>query len=181
MKDTCRFFCCLVLLLPAAGQSQGIVTFTNVRAPTHIGSIDGPLAGLDYGGELFVGLTPDSLAPIPPSSPHFVNGVVIGGAISIPYAFPGDLVYVQMAAWNGSLWGTDVEQAPPSQIGLTDIVPVFATIESPPIPPFTRSAIVPPVPEPSVWALMLCGRWCLGMAAEGRPEKALCSNISGCR
>ena len=158
MKITLRFLSCLVCLLPAVGLGQGRILFTNPTAPTRVGAINGPLAGSEYWAELLVGLTVDSLSPIPPASPHLINGVVTYGEVTTPYFF-GEQVYVQMAAWNGDLWGADFEQVPANQLGFTDVVSVMVrpSTQSPDFPPFTRSAIVPAVPEPAAWSLVILG------------------------
>ncbi len=138
-------------------------SFINVvRLPTRVGSIDGPLAGPEILGQLFVGLDPDSLFSLE-APRHFDRGIY-RGLVNTVDQFPCgpdyDLLYegyVQLVAWNGALWGDSLDQVPLDQIGMTDIA--HQTFFCPPYPVselrgFTVPAIVP-VPEPAPGVLML--------------------------
>ncbi len=132
-------------------------TFINiVRLPTRIGSADGPLAGPEILGQLFVGLDPDNLFPLEPPRP-FDRGIY-RGLINTVDQFPCgadnnyyQAGYVQLVAWNGALWGASLDQVPSDQVGRTDIAGQAFTCGSLPIfgTGFTVPAIVP-VPEPAL-------------------------------
>lgn len=141
---------------------QGTLTFSNRGAPTYLGSTNGPFAGPSIWGQALVGLTADSLVPMGIPIEHRVGGALSRGLfIDVPGTTPGDSVFVQMAAWDGTLWGTNIVSVPAGQFGYTDIVSVFLSSDVSPVilPVFTLSAIVPQVPEPSsaVTILMFCG------------------------
>lgn len=145
----------LSLVLPSSSLAQGYFLFRNPDAPTHIGSLDGPLAGSNVYAQALVGVTADNLVPV--GSPTFhLQGFVFGVGVTVPFAAPGSFVEVQMAAWDETLWGANFATVPTGQLGLTDIVRVWLTdpVQQPDWPSFTQSAIVP-VPEPSVFALIL--------------------------
>ncbi len=139
-------------------------SFINVvRLPTRVGSIDGPLAGPEILGQLFVGLDPDNLFPLEPPR-HFDRGIY-RGLVNTVDQFPCgpdyDVFfidgYVQLMAWNGDLWGNSLDQVPPDQVGRTDIA--HQAFTCPPYPivgvtGFTVPAIVP-VPEPALGLLTL--------------------------
>ena len=147
-----------LLLIPFCAQGQGILFFSNPGAPTHIGSVDGPLAGPGIWAQLLAGLTTDSLTPVGAPAEHIRNGGVLGGQITVPGIDGGTTVHVQMLAWNGTQWGTSLNGVPPDQIGSTDIIPVRLSYSFEPVPGlfFGQSAIVP-IPEPSVWSLAMLG------------------------
>src|SRR5438093_13197151 len=91
-------------------QSQGYFLFRNETAPTYLGSPNGPFADLGIWGQVLVGLTPDTLAPLGVPSEHWL-GYVQGEDIAVPFANPDPMyglgsVYAQMAAWDGRVWGT---------------------------------------------------------------------------
>lgn len=142
----------------------GTLLFSNHRAPTRLFSIDGPLAGADIWAQMLVGENPDSLAPVDMPRFHNRNGIVNGGTVRVT-GFPClSYAYVQMVAWDGTLWGPDLANVPHDQLGMTDVVlyqlscPLY-----PAFPPhFTQPAIVP-IPEPSVLALgVVAGALLLG-------------------
>ncbi len=148
---------CLILV-PATARSQGIegvVWFSNWRAPTRMGSVYGPLAGNGVWGQMLIGTSPDSLSPIGPVVQHSSAGILYGGPLDVPGTTPGDTRYVQIRAWDGRLWGGSWEEVPASQFGATDVIlTTLLAPSSPLIPPeFTQPAVVPPIPEPTVWAL----------------------------
>src|SRR5262245_2154335 len=87
-------------------RSQGLFQFNNSSAPTRLYSLDGPLAGPGIWAHMFYGHTLDNLSPIGGPREHSSIGVVFAGNIVVPDADPGMSVYVQMIAWDGTLWGT---------------------------------------------------------------------------
>lgn len=156
--------------LTTIASAQGYFAFVlNVEAPTHLGSIDGPMAGPGIWAQMLAGLTPDSLTPVGPAAEHQAGGLVRYGqaAIYVPFARHNDPgyggmgdVFVQMVAWNATVWGTALSGVPPNQLGHTDTVQVQLSSGLPePIwnPFFNQSAIVPSVPEPSIAALAALG------------------------
>ncbi len=144
----------------AGVNGQGFFRCTNPNAPTHIGSINGPLADADIWGQGLAGLTPDSLAPVGVPAQYY-RGYLIGIDTFVPFSRPGfpPSVFVQMAAWDGRVWGLDFTKVPPSQIGYTDIVLVQLDVPPGPLlePNWTQSVIVPLVPEPAVLPLASLG------------------------
>ncbi len=137
-------------------------SFINVvRLPTRIGSIDGPLAGPEILGQLFVGLDPDNLFPLE-APRHFDRGIY-RGLVNTVDQFPCgpdnnyyQAGYVQLVAWNGALWGASLDQVPPDRVGRTDVAGQAFTCGSFPIfgTGFTVPAVVP-IPEPAPGVLML--------------------------
>src|SRR3989442_5485989 len=123
MKPQASLFT-LLLWLPCTGLSQGFFAFSNLGANTRLYTTNGPLAGPGIWAEPLVGLTSNSLAPLGPSLQHNMVGLV-GEDLGVPFADAGTFVQVQMAVWDGTLWGTSFAGVPGNQLGFTDIVPVF--------------------------------------------------------
>ena len=164
MKAKLLLATCMIMLV-SKGYTQGVFHFSNAAARTHIGAIDGPLAGTGIWAQMLAGPAPGSLSPVGGSAQHIsLNGAAIGltegGTTAVPGIQAFQTAYVQMVAWDGTRWGTVLSGVPPDQLGMTDIVPVLLTsrIGGPPanIPPFTQPAIVP-IPEPAVLALAVIG------------------------
>ena len=142
---------------------QGLLHFTNPRAPTYIWSIDGPLAGPEIYAQLLAGPQTDSLAPVGFSFPHgtgALRGYVNGPSVVVPGIDCSETAYVKMIVWDSTLWGTSLVNVPAAQLGMTDTIRVAILCDSsgPISTPlfFTQSAIVP-VPEPSVIAFGIFG------------------------
>ncbi len=151
-----------VLLLTETLPGQDTLRFCNYKTPTRIGAVTGPFAGPDQLAQLLEGATPDSLTPVLQPLPHRdglpADGFVLCPVVTLEQYFYGERVYVQIAAWDGGLWGAGFEAVPPNQIGRTDVVPVTLYPSDIALsPPFTRSAIIPPVPEPDILAMCLLG------------------------
>jgi len=144
----------LTLAMLQHGYCQGAFTLFNETAPTHVGAMDGPLAGPGIWAQALGGFATNSLIPINASVEHLGGGYVLRSMI-VPWADVGQTIFVQMAAWDGTVWGNSFSAVPPDQFGYTDIVPVFLVSPTSPtdFPQFTQSAIVP-VPEPSAFALI---------------------------
>jgi hypothetical protein len=141
---------------------QGVFEFNNAYARTRLYTIDGPLAGPGIWAHMYVGETPNDLIPVGASAEHIFPpvGAVRGGDIVVDWIPYGGDAFVQMVAWDGGLWGTDLANVPPTQLGATDIVPITlaGTPGGPiPIPRFTVPAVVPPIPEPSAASICLMG------------------------
>jgi hypothetical protein len=148
-----------------SGLAQGafvcVAGFTNTfDTRTRIGSIDGPLAGPGYWGQCLAGVTMDTLEPVGRSNEFFIPGRLFPGVAFVPGSPPETEVYVQFAAWDGRLWGTDFAQVPSEWVGRSDIITVRLWYTNlgppPPVTIFTAPAIIP-VPEPSVLALAVLG------------------------
>lgn len=139
--------------------SQGRIRLSNVVQPTRLYAVDGPLAGHGIWGQFFLGDSPESLSPFLTSAQHTSFGWVNLGEVEVPNRPPDSGVSVQFWAWDGTAWGTDVQNVPMNQLGMTDIIRYPLAYGSGFIeyPEFTRPAVVPPVPEPSVWVLLLAG------------------------
>ena len=173
-KDIMRrvLFCIVLSAWPQlTAQAQGVFLFYNPGAPTYLGTLGGPLAGPGIWGQALVGLTSDSLAPLGPGLEHRVGGLLPGWDISVPYANFYTYVQVQLAAWDGSVWGTNFAGVPANQIGFTDVVPVQVVIPTDGIwysPRFNESAVVPPVPEPSPVAIAVAGSVACGLVFRER-------------
>ena len=157
---------------------QGWFQFNNFHAPTRIGSTNGPLAGSGIWAQMLVGPTSDSLAPVGTAVEHLAPGigVVDGGFIQVQGIPPCSTAYLQMVAWDGTLWGQSLSAVPLQQLGMTDTVKLLLgggnfPCEYIPIPFFRQPAVVP-VPEPSslaiavmvgVGIILFCSlRGCLG-------------------
>jgi len=154
-------FAAAAVLIALNGRPQGYFNFSTVGYPrTHIGSIDGPLAGATIWAQMLAGSSPDALTPVAVPAPHLVlsgvpTGWVNAGVFTVP-GIPGfDTAFMEMVVWDGARWGATFSAVPKDQLGMTDIVSlVLGGNFGPPAPgpAFTRSAIVP-VPEPSTPAL----------------------------
>ncbi len=154
---TISIFASLLAMPPVFG--QGLFDFANNQfSLTHIGSLDGPLAGPGIWGQCLAGSTTNSLLPVGEPVEHSVGGGVDGGFVAVPGASEGDPVFVQMVAWDGGLWGATLSGVPTGQLGRTDTVRVFLGYPPGPVlsPAWHQSAIVP-IPEPSALGLSLLG------------------------
>jgi hypothetical protein len=149
---------------------QGVFAGVNGTAPTRVGSLDGPIAGTNIAGQMLGGPSPSSLQPVGPSAYHRTNGVfsVPGLNVTVPDVPVYQLAYVQFLAWDGTYWGSSLAGVPSDQLGRTDVVTVLLTTGMFPdvvhAPGFTRPAVVPPIPEPSVWALGVLALGALGIS-----------------
>src|SRR2546427_1085344 len=156
MKELIFLVACFLLLEPPT-HGQGAFIFDNRTAPTRIGTIDGPLAGTNIWGQMLVGQSRGSLAPVGMSVAHALGGiqfagVVLGGNVEVPGLLPCQSAYVEMVAWDARLWGTSLAGVPADQLGMTDTVPIRlgGPIPCDPIPiPIFRQPAVVPVPEPA--------------------------------
>ena len=148
-KQTTLIFGAMFLLLQLYSYSA-CFPFTNDSAPTRFGSLDGPLAGPGIWAQALVGLTLDNLAPLGVPTEHVGDGYIQYEQICPPFANPGGWgwVYVQLAAWDGRVWGTNFTNVPTNQLGHTETVAV--ELDNPPgpgyDPQFTQPAVVPPAP-----------------------------------
>ena len=155
-----------VALFVSTAYSQGTFHFVNGGGTaTRLGSLDGALAGPGIWAQMLAGPRPDSLTPVGVPVEHLLihgvpSGVVAGGEVAVPGVLPFETAYVEMAAWDGRLWGKVLSGVPTDQLGMTDIVPVLLAdpvFGFPPMAPrFTQPAIVP-IPEPAVLALAVIG------------------------
>ena len=107
---------------------------------------------------MLVGGDPDNLFPVGMPLEHSIRGIVNGGVLTLD-GFPClSSAYAQFVAWDGTLWGSSLDQVPLDQLGRTDIVRTPLLCFPQPIfgPLFTQPAIVP-IPEPSVLAIGILG------------------------
>jgi hypothetical protein len=154
----------MICALSHHGRGQGVFLFFNASAPTRIGSVDGPLAGPGIWAQMLAGSNFSSLSPVGMPREHGLEGLV-GGVVytTVPTIPAHSYAQVQMVAWDGTLWGTNLASVPSDQLGLTDVVSVFLMTgvfpEGAVAPRFTQPAIVPPIPEPSTLgiAVIACG------------------------
>ncbi len=146
----------LVLVMIPRSHGQGLFFFSNISAPTRLGTLDGPLAGAGTWAQMLAGPGAESLVRVGTPQEHITNGLVFDGVVEVPGVPALTFASVQMVAWDGTLWGTNLTGVPADQLGRTDIVAVFLTYPWQPqeAPHFMQPAIVP-VPEPSVLALAL--------------------------
>ena len=147
----------MVMLAQACG--QGLFLGANTSARTRIGSIDGPFAGPGIWGQFLAGSNPASMFPVGLTREHSGMGFFSSGEVAVPGIPGGSFAFVQMVAWDGTAWGSTLAAVPADQLGRTDIVPEYLSTPIQPIfaPHFTQPAVVPPIPEPSLWALGLVG------------------------
>ena len=147
------FWMCAAVSLYA----QGVFVGSNISARTRVGSLDGPFAGTNIVGQMLGGASPSSLHPVGPIDYHNNGEFAVSPYITVPDVLPYEYAYVQLSAWDSTFWGTNLAGVPTDQLGRTDVVTVFLTTGVFPdtayLPRFTQPAIVPPIPEPSVWAL----------------------------
>ncbi|HXU77443.1 MAG TPA: hypothetical protein VN794_12800 [Methylomirabilota bacterium] len=136
--------------------AQGVFVGSNISARTRVGSLDGPFAGTNIVGQMLGGASPSSLHPVGPIDYHN-NGEFAIARITVPDVPANEYAYVQLLAWDSTFWGTNLAGVPNDQLGRTDIASVLLTTGTFPdvvySPGFTQPAIVPPIPEPSAWAL----------------------------
>ncbi len=146
-----------VLTVPFGCRAQGEFIATNGSAPTRLGVIDGPLAGPNILALFLAGSTVDSLAPVGVPAGH-INGTIFKPGV-VPFLPCGAIAQMQMVAWDSTVWGDSLDRVPAGQLGRTDIVPV--NLSCAPVartgPVFRTPAIVPAVPEPCSWMLVLLG------------------------
>jgi hypothetical protein len=137
--------------------AQGVFVGSNISARTRVGSLDGPFAGTNIVGQMLGGASPSSLHPVGPIDYHNNGEFAVSPYITVPDVPPNQFAYVQLLAWDSIFWGSSLAGVPTDQLGRTDVVTVFLTTGVFPdtayLPRFTQPAIVPPIPEPSVWAL----------------------------
>ncbi len=157
-----RRVCISAICICASGYlyAQGVFLGSNASARTRVGSVDGPLAGTNIIGQMLGGPGASSLQPVGPIEYHN-NGIFSASYITVPDVPPRELAYVQLVAWDSTFWGTSLWGVPPDQLGRTDVVTVFLTTGVFPdityAPHFTQPAVVPPIPEPSAFALTIMG------------------------
>jgi hypothetical protein len=156
----------LCLCVSASLYAQGVFYGSNALARTRLGALDGPFAGTNIVGQMLGGATPSSLQPVGPIDYHN-NGEFFIEFITVPNVPAYQAAYVQLLAWDSTFWGTSLAGVPNDQLGRTDIASVLLTTGVFPdtayLPRFTQPAIVPPIPEPSVWALAVLALAALGM------------------
>jgi hypothetical protein len=163
MKSIFFLVAAMLLLTIEPVMSQGRLVFGNPFAPTRIGSADGPLAGPNIYAQLLVGLTEEALMPIGVAIPHRAtgDGIVNGGVLEVPDIPPLTSVYVQIVAWDSDFWGTELVNVPEHQLGRSAIDRLVLAGDPYPLPPagpsFDHGAVVPLIPEPSTWALLVLG------------------------
>jgi hypothetical protein len=152
-------FVCSLLALAVPAFGQGYFIFQNLTAPTRVGSLDGPLAGTNFLALPLVGTNSSSLSPVGLPARHTPDGWVRPRLQEVPLS-PVDFsrVFVQMAAWDGSLWGNDLQQVPPDQIGYTETLAVALTFsfQAHEKTWFTMPAVIP-IPEPGLAGLFAFG------------------------
>jgi len=163
LSGTCQIILCLCFA--ASASAQGVFVGSSGATQTHIGSLLGPLAGPNIAGQMMGGSSPGSLEPVGPLAYHN-DGNFLSGNISVPSVPAYQFAYVQLLAWDTTIWGADLSVIPLNQLGRTDIVTVFLTTDALYdirfFPRFTQSAVVP-IPEPSLGMLMLFGFGGLGI------------------
>src|SRR5713101_4350123 len=103
-------FVASIVWLPFTGLPQGLFIFSNIGLlPTHIGSIDGPLAGTGFWAQMLAGPGPLILAPVGVpreylDSGGLPTGLVAGGSVAVPGIPAFQTAYVEMLSWNGTRW-----------------------------------------------------------------------------
>ena len=147
--------------------AQGVFVGSNISARTRVGSLDGPFAGTNIVGQMLGGASPSSLHPVGPIDYHNNGEFAVSPYITVPDVPPNQFAYVQLLAWDSIFWGSSLAGVPTDQLGRTDIASVLLTTGTFPdvvySPGFTQPAIVPPIPEPSAWALALLAFGALGI------------------
>ena len=109
----------LILFVCVAAHSsiaQGV--FTGVvggSLRTRVGSIDGPFAGTNIGGQFLAGATTESLVPVGLPGPH-ANGSIFVGTVSVTNLIPPQFIFVQLVAWDSVQWGPTFATVPTDQL-----------------------------------------------------------------
>src|SRR5438309_1757087 len=100
-------FATTAFLIAFNGRPQGYFNYSNLGTTlTHIGSIDGPLAGANIWAQMLAGSSPDALSAVGPSVHHIETlrgptGYVNAGVFTVP-GIPGfDTAYFEMLVWDG--------------------------------------------------------------------------------
>ena len=161
--------------LPPQAWSQGEFFLDNATALTRLGSLDGPLAGPGIWGQALVGTTERRLSPLGPPRDHMF-GLLRGIALAVPGLFAGDSVFVQMAAWDGTVWGDSLADVPANQIGYTDVLSIGLVMGGGTplqVTRFTTPAVVPPVPEPDALVMTVVGGMAVMVAAPWRRRRRM--------
>ena len=185
MKRALNIFV-LVLGLAVQVQAQGTFGFANVTAPTRLGAVDGPLAGPGIWAQPLAGSTADSLSPLYVSNmpvEHFGFGYVNARMVTVPWAGPYTTIFVQLVAWDGTVWGTNLASVPLSQLGFTDKVSVYLVPPDLPqeYPMFTQPAIVPTIPEPTVLTMLIFGGTFLLLGSRFPLGRSRGARFTGCK
>lgn len=162
IKKRALLLSCLLFIGSSTSSVElpGALFFYNGAARTRIGTVDGPYAGPGIWAQMLAGPTTDDLSLVGVPVEHLQwGGQVLGGVVIVPTVPCSSVGYVQMIAWDGSLWGLDPENVPPDQLGMTDTIRyAFGCPDIDPlgIPQFTQPAVVP-IPEPSALSLVALG------------------------
>ena len=180
----------LVLSCPVFAQSsfllQNLYTVYGINAPVFDGQ-GAPLAGPSYRAELWGAATPDSLAPaldISRGSTRLLVPFASGGYffstssfLSVPTVLPGGYAWLQVRAWDARL-GATYEAAVTAGLGGYGESPLFYAKGGDPVSPtptlgapligLQSFTLLPEVPEPSTWALLVCGAFGVWLAARGQ-------------
>jgi len=109
------------LCVAAAAAPQGTVDFTNRNPGSWPVAVDAPffdhqgnrLAGSNYVAQLYAGTMPDPLVALGTPVPFRTGaeaGYFRGGAVYVPFVYPGDPAWVQVRAWDVA-GGTTFEEA----------------------------------------------------------------------
>ena len=150
-----------------------------------------PLAGPNYLAELWGAATPDLLAPLLVINqgdrreivPFLTRGYFISSSsyLSVPSVLPGNYAWLQVRAWDARL-GATYEDAVAAGLGGYGESPLFYAKGGDPFNQFPIPGpliglqsfnLLPEVPEPSTWTLLIWGgtvTWCAMRRSLNRRE-----------
>jgi len=145
-----------------------------------------PLAGPDYLAELWGAATPDALEPALDLAngsrrvmvPFSTGGYFIGGTVDVNSIPPvgGGWAWLQVRAWDARLGATFEDAAAGGLGGYGESALFYAKGSDPFLPDgqlpghligLQSFNLLPEVPEPSTWALLVCGGLGFWLAARG--------------
>lgn len=133
--------------------ADGYVKVAKVGQVVTVGYDLGAVADASILGQFLAGSLTGKLVPIGDPIP-FSEGRIFSRVMDIPFASPGQTVFVSFAAWDSSLWGLNYSGVPGGALARAGTVSAFADIQNSEVYtllPFPEKMVIPTaVPEPSI-------------------------------
>lgn len=144
--------CILTALSCSVLLGDGYIKVAKLGPIVTVGYDLGPAADASILGQFLAGSLSSKLVPIGEPIP-FSEGRIFSRVIDIPFANPGQTVFVSFAAWDSTLWGLTYSGVPNGGLARAGIVLAFTDIQNSEVYtlfPFPEKMVVPTsVPEPS--------------------------------